>query len=74
MTAQKTFISTLVVIFTLIGAYVLFLSIRILIVLLIAIIVASAIRPAVLRLKKWHIPEGIAILLVYLLIAYRCLF
>lgn len=69
MTAQQTFRNTLVVIFTLVGAYVLFLGARILIVLLIAIIIASAIRPAVLRLKKWNIPEGIAILLIYFLIA-----
>lgn len=68
MTAQKTFISTIIVILTLAAAYVLFLSARILIVLLIAIIIASAIRPLVLRLKKWRIPEGIAILLVYFLI------
>jgi predicted PurR-regulated permease PerM len=68
MTAQKTFISTIIVILTLAAAYVLFVSARILIVLLIAIIIASAIRPAVLRLKKSHIPEGIAILLIYLLI------
>jgi len=68
MTAQQTFRNTLIVILTLVGAYVLFLSTRILIVLLIAIIVASAIRPAVLRLKQWRFPEGIAILLVYLLI------
>ena len=68
MTAQQTFINTLVVILTVAAAYILFVSTRILIVLLVAIIVASAIRPAVLRLKKWRIPEGIAILLVYLLI------
>ncbi len=68
MTAQKTFISTIVVILTLVAAYILFLSARILIVLLVAIIVASAIRPAVLKLRKWGIAEGIAILLVYFLI------
>jgi predicted PurR-regulated permease PerM len=65
MTAQQTFRNTLVVIMTLVAAYALFLSLRILIVLLIAIIVASALRPAVLRLQRWRIPEGIAIVIVY---------
>jgi predicted PurR-regulated permease PerM len=36
--------------------------------LLIAIIIASAIRPYVLRLRRWRIPETMAILIVYLLI------
>jgi predicted PurR-regulated permease PerM len=65
MTAQQTFRNTLVVLLTVGAAYVLLHSARILIVLLIAIIVASAVRPGVLWLKKWRIPEGIAILLVY---------
>jgi len=68
MTAQQTFRNTIVVLLTLATAYVLFLSARILIVLLIAIIVASALRPAVLRLQRAHIPEAIAILIVYGLI------
>src|SRR5688500_10387067 len=68
MTPQKTFISTVIVILTLTAAYILFVSARILIVLVIAIIIASAMRPAVLRLQKWRIPEGIAIFLIYFLI------
>src|SRR5690242_13938777 len=68
MTVQQTFRNTVTVILTIVAAYILFLSARILIVLLIAIIVASAIRPAVLRLKRWHFPEGAAILSVYGLI------
>ncbi|MBZ0297053.1 MAG: AI-2E family transporter [Anaerolineae bacterium] len=68
MTVQQTFRNTVTVILTLAAAYILFLSVRILIVLLIAIIVASAIRPAVLRLQRWRFPEGIAILTVYGLI------
>lgn len=67
MTAQQTFRNTIVVILTLAAAYALFLSIRILIVLLIAIIVASSIRPAILRLQR-RLPAGIAILIVYALI------
>jgi predicted PurR-regulated permease PerM len=69
MTVQQTFRNTITVILTILAAYILFLSARILIVLLIAIIVASAIRPAVLRLRRWHFPEGIAIITVYVLIA-----
>lgn len=65
MTVQQTFRNTITVILTLAAAYILFVSARILIVLLIAIIVASAIRPAVLRLRRWHFPEGLAILAVY---------
>ncbi|MCC7450936.1 MAG: AI-2E family transporter [Anaerolineae bacterium] len=65
MTAQQTFRNTLIVILTLVAAYALWASIRILIVLLIAIIIASAVRPTILWLRKRRIPEGLAILLVY---------
>jgi predicted PurR-regulated permease PerM len=65
MTAQQTFRNTAVVILTLVTAYALYASIRILIVLLLAIIVASAARPAVLWLHKRGLSEGLAILLVY---------
>ena len=68
MTVQQTFRNTVTVILTLVAAYILFLSARILIVLLLAIIVASAIRPAILRLQRWRFPEGIAILMTYGLI------
>ncbi|MEO8610204.1 MAG: AI-2E family transporter [Chloroflexota bacterium] len=68
MTVQQTFRNTVTVILTLVAAYILFVSAHILIVLLIAIIVASAIRPAVLRLQRWRFPEGIAIISVYGLI------
>ena len=66
MSAQQTFRNTLVVIGTFLVAYALYLSIHILIVLLIAIIVASAIRPLVLWLEKHGIGQGLAILIVYL--------
>jgi predicted PurR-regulated permease PerM len=68
MTAQQTFRNTLVVVLTLAVAYALYASARILIVLLVAIIVASAIRPAVVWLHRRRLPEGLAILLVYLMI------
>ncbi len=65
MTTQQVFRNTLVVILTITAAYALVLSARILIVLLVAIIIASAVRPAVLWLSRRRIPYGLAILLVY---------
>ncbi len=70
MTAQQTFRNTLIVLLTLVVAYALYASMRILIVLLVAIIVASAVRPTVLWLHKRHFPEAIAILMVYAAIAF----
>ena len=69
MTAQQTFRNTLIVIATLAVAYALVQSVRILIVLLVAIIIASAVRPAVLWLRRRHIPEALAILIIYALLA-----
>lgn len=66
MSTQQVFRNTLTVILTVAGAYALFLSARILIVLLVAIIVASAIRPLVLWISSGRIPYGLAILMVYL--------
>lgn len=65
MTTQQVFRNTLVVILTVVAAYALFLSARILIVLLVAIIIASAVRPAVLWLSRRRVPHGLAILLMY---------
>lgn len=65
MTAQQTFRNTLVVIVTLAMAYAIAMSARILVVVLIAIILASALRPFVLWLEKRRIPQGLAILIVY---------
>ncbi len=70
MTAQQTFRNTLIVLVTVAVAYALFMSAHILIVLLVAIIVASAVRPAVLWLQKRRLPEGLSILLVYAAIAF----
>src|SRR5258708_38742675 len=69
MTAQQTFRNTLIVLATLAGAYALYTSARILIVLLVAIIVASAVRPAVLVLKQRGVSSGLSILIVYGLVA-----
>jgi predicted PurR-regulated permease PerM len=65
MTAKDAFRATLVVLGTLAGAYILLLNIQIIIVLLFAIVIASAVRPIIMRLKALHVPEGLAVLLVY---------
>lgn len=70
MTAQQTFRNTLIVLATVAAAYALLVSIRIIIVLLVAIIIASAVRPAVLWLAQRRVPQGLAILLVYFLIGF----
>jgi putative heme transporter len=70
MTAQQTFRNTVVVLLTLLVAYALYASARILVVLLVAIIVASAVRPTVLWLCKRHLPMALAILLVYAGLAF----
>jgi predicted PurR-regulated permease PerM len=68
MTAQQTFRNTVIVLATLAAAYALVVGIRIIIVLLVAIIIASAVRPAVLWLTQRRIPQGLAITLIYLLL------
>ncbi len=65
MTARQTFQNTLVVLATLAGAYIALMSIEILVVILLSIIAASALRPMVLWLKRRGISEGLAILIVY---------
>lgn len=66
MTIQQIFKGTLVVLLTLLAAYALFMSGRVLMVLLVAVIVASAVRPLVTIMTRWRIPEGAAIVAVYL--------
>ncbi len=69
MSAQQTFRNTLVVILTVMTAYVLLLSVRIVVILLVAIIVASAVRPFVLWFeKRGKLPYTLSILLVYALL------
>ena len=69
MTPIQVFRSTLVVLLTLVLAYVLYISARIIIVLLIAVIIASALRPIITGLTRRRIPIGLAILIVYLSLA-----
>jgi predicted PurR-regulated permease PerM len=65
MTGVMVFRNTLIFIATFIIVYLFYISSDIVVTLIIAIILASAIRPMVLRLQQWRIPQGIAIGLVY---------
>jgi len=69
MTTGQTFRNTLIVLLTLIAAYVALLSIRIIIVLVLAIIIASALRPFVTALTKRRVPIGVAIIGIYAALA-----
>jgi predicted PurR-regulated permease PerM len=69
MTGQQVFRNTLIVLATVTAAYVLLLSIRIVIALLVAIIIASAVLPMVNWLQKRGLSQGLSIILVYLLLA-----
>jgi predicted PurR-regulated permease PerM len=68
VTARQAFQITVVVLGTLLLAYILYRLGQILLVLFLAIIFASAIRPAVDMLSRWRLPRGLAILLVYILV------
>jgi predicted PurR-regulated permease PerM len=68
METRNIFKATLVVLFTLLGAYILVIGLPIVVTLLVAIIIASAVRPVVNLLSR-VMPEGFAIVLVYLLLA-----
>jgi predicted PurR-regulated permease PerM len=68
MSSKDIFRATVIVLGTLAGAFILLTSINIVVVLLVAIIIASAVRPIVVQLMQWHISEGLAIVLVYLTI------
>ncbi len=69
MSAQQIFRNTLIVLFTVVTAYILFLSLHIIVILMVAIISASALRPFVLWLeKKLKLPYTISILVVYAII------
>ncbi len=66
MSGKDIFKGTVIVLLTLLGAYVVAMSLHILVVVLIAIIIASAVRPMVLRLMRWRFSEGLAIIVVYI--------
>ncbi|HSJ52122.1 MAG TPA: AI-2E family transporter [Anaerolineae bacterium] len=68
MTVRQAFQTTVVVLATLLLAYLLYKVGQILLVLFLAIVFASAIRPVVDWLSRWHVPRGLAILMVYLLV------
>src|SRR6185295_15058371 len=64
MTVGQTFRNTLVVIITVVAAYALWMSVHILIVLFLAIIIASAMRPSVLWIQARGISQSLSILAV----------
>lgn len=70
MTGTQIFRGVLIILLTLVGAYILLLSIRVILVLLIAVIIASAVRPVVKGLTRSGVPESVAIVLVYVLLAF----
>lgn len=65
---RQAFYVTLVVLFTLLAAYLAYRLIEIFVVLFAAIILASAIRPGVDRLERLGFSRGAAILLIYITI------
>ena len=65
MSAQQVFRNTLVVILTVVTSYIVFLSLNIVVILVFAIIVASALRPFVLWLEKRKLPYTLSIVTVY---------
>lgn len=70
MTNGQIFRGTLIVLATIAGAFVLLYSVRMLVVLLMAILIASALRPTIVRLSnikigRGRLPYGIGILITY---------
>ncbi len=65
LTTKRVFVYTLTVLAALGIAYLLIASARILIILLLAIIIASALRVFVVRLRTWGLPPAAAIIIVY---------
>jgi predicted PurR-regulated permease PerM len=70
MSARQTFVITLSVILTLLGAYLVWRLSEIVLLLLGAIIFASAVRPFVTALDNRGIPRGLAIVLIDLLVIF----
>jgi predicted PurR-regulated permease PerM len=65
MTGMQVFRATLIVMGTVALAVLFGATIQIWLVLWIAILIASALRPAIVRLMRWGLPQGAAIPLVY---------
>ncbi len=66
MSLTYIFKATLAFLVALAFAYILVLTINVWISLLTAILIASALRPAILRLMRWRVPQSISVLIVYL--------
>jgi predicted PurR-regulated permease PerM len=67
MDGWRTFYRTCIVIFTLVGAYLIYELGEILVILFFAILFASAIRPYVVAMQRRGVPQVAAILFIYLL-------
>lgn len=65
---RQAFYVTLVILLTLLGAYLMYRLSQILVVLFAAIVLASAIRPGVDKLERLGLTRGVAILLIYVAI------
>ena len=65
MTAQQVFRNTVVVILTVVTAYILFISMNIVIILIFAVIIASALRPIILWFDRHGLSQGLAITVTY---------
>ncbi|GAB1420272.1 AI-2E family transporter [Anaerolineales bacterium] len=68
-TSGQTFRNTLIILLTLLAAYITVVSIRIIIVLFVAILTASAVRPVINWLVARRMPRVVAIVLVYFVLA-----
>ncbi|MCB0130923.1 MAG: AI-2E family transporter [Caldilineaceae bacterium] len=66
---RKTFLQTIVVLATLLGAYLFYALAELVVALFVAQIFASTVRPLVRKLMDWRVPRSIAIAVIYLLVA-----
>jgi predicted PurR-regulated permease PerM len=62
---MQTFRNTVVILLTLAAAYIFVSSLRIIVVLVLAIIIASALRPLIMTLHRYGVPIGAGIVLMY---------
>lgn len=66
MSLAQIYKGTLTILLALATAYILVLTLNVWVSVLVAILVASAVRPAILRLMRWRVPQVASILIVYL--------
>jgi len=64
---RRVIAATFVVVFVAVGFYLLYLFSNVLFVLFVSAVLATAIRPAVIWLERFHIPQPLGVLLIYLL-------